>query len=76
MLTPLTHSIININGVNMHWPFRSDDVLRAAVHSVRVSGRSHAPEEPLESLRSWALVHGLATMINEGTIAPHIVIRL
>jgi len=52
----------------MHWPFRSDDVLRAAVHSVRVSGRSHAPEEPLESLRSWALVHGLATMINEGTI--------
>jgi AcrR family transcriptional regulator len=48
------------------------EVLRGAVHAVQVSGvRDPAPEE-LESLRSWALVHGLATMINEGTIAPGI----
>jgi AcrR family transcriptional regulator len=46
------------------------EVLRGAVHSVQVSG-SHPPaHEELESLRSWALVHGLATMINEGTIKP------
>jgi hypothetical protein len=46
------------------------EILRAAVHSVHVSEPRHAPDEPIESLRSWALVHGLATMINEGTIAP------
>jgi AcrR family transcriptional regulator len=46
------------------------EVLRGAVHSVHVSDHQHAPDEPLESLKSWALVHGLATMINEGTIAP------
>jgi AcrR family transcriptional regulator len=48
------------------------DVLRGAVHSVPVSGPRDAQHEALESLRSWALVHGLATMINEGTIAPDI----
>jgi len=48
------------------------EVLRGAVHAVQVSDRRHAPDESLESLRSWALVHGLATMINEGTIAPGI----
>jgi AcrR family transcriptional regulator len=48
------------------------EVLRGAVHSVHVSQPRHVPDEPLESLRSWALVHGLATMINEGTIAPGI----
>jgi AcrR family transcriptional regulator len=48
------------------------DVLRAAVHAVHVSDRRHTADELLESLRSWALVHGLATMINEGTIAPRI----
>jgi AcrR family transcriptional regulator len=48
------------------------EVLREAVHSVHVSQPRHVPDEPLESLRSWALVHGLATMINEGTIAPGI----
>jgi len=48
------------------------EVLRGAVHSIQVSDRRHAPDESLESLRSWALVHGLATMINEGTIAPGI----
>ena len=48
------------------------EVLRGAVHSVQVSAPRHAPDEPLESLRSWALVHGLATMINEGTISPAI----
>src|SRR5258708_22155547 len=48
------------------------EVLRGAVHALQVSGpRDPAPEE-IESLRSWALVHGLATMINEGTIAPGI----
>ena len=31
-----------------------------------------ATHEEIESLRSWAFVHGLATMINEGTIAPGI----
>ncbi|HEV7358673.1 MAG TPA: TetR/AcrR family transcriptional regulator, partial [Steroidobacteraceae bacterium] len=46
------------------------EVLRGAVHAVRVSGPGHPAPEELESLRSWALVHGLATMINEGTIAP------
>jgi hypothetical protein len=45
-------------------------VLRGAVHSVHLSGPSHPEQEELESLGSWALVHGLATMINEGTIAP------
>ena len=48
------------------------EVLRGAVRSVHASEPRHAPDEPLESLRSWALVHGLATMINEGTIAPRI----
>lgn len=48
------------------------EVLRGAVHSVHVSEPWHASDEPLESLRSWALVHGLATMINEGTIAPRV----
>jgi AcrR family transcriptional regulator len=48
------------------------EVLRGAVHSVHVSEPHLASDEPLESLRSWALVHGLATMINEGTIAPRI----
>jgi AcrR family transcriptional regulator len=48
------------------------EVLRGAVHSVHVSDGRHAPDELLESLRSWALVHGLATMLNEGTIAPRI----
>jgi AcrR family transcriptional regulator len=48
------------------------EVLRGAVHSVQVSGPRHLAREELESLRSWALVHGLATLINEGTIAPGI----
>jgi len=48
------------------------EVLREAVHSVHLSEPRHALDEPLESLRSWALVHGIATMINEGTIAPRI----
>jgi len=48
------------------------DVLRGAVHAVHVSGPHPAQQEALESLKSWALVHGLATMINEGTIAPGI----
>ncbi len=48
------------------------DVLRGAVHSALVSGPRDPAHEELESLRSWALVHGLATMINEGTIAPGI----
>ena len=46
------------------------EVLRGAVHSLKVSDPRHAALEELESLRSWAIVHGLATMINEGTIAP------
>src|SRR6202795_2680514 len=46
------------------------EVLRAAVHFVHVSEPRHAQDEALESLGSWALVHGLATMINEGTILP------
>jgi len=48
------------------------DVLRSAVHSVQLSDPGHTAHEELESLRSWALVHGLATMINEGTISPAI----
>jgi hypothetical protein len=48
------------------------EVLRGAVHAVQVAGPHHAGPEELDSLRSWALVHGLATMINEGTIAPAI----
>jgi hypothetical protein len=48
------------------------EVLRGAVHSVQVSGPGHLAREELDSLRSWALVHGLATMINAGTIAPGI----
>jgi len=48
------------------------EVLSGVVHSVEVSGPRDAAQEELESLRSWALVHGLATMINEGTIAPGI----
>jgi len=35
-----------------------------------------AAHEELESLRSWALVHGLATMIKEGTIAPAFMARV
>jgi AcrR family transcriptional regulator len=46
------------------------EVLRGVVHSVQVSGPRPLAQEELESLRSWALVHGLATMINEGTIEP------
>lgn len=46
------------------------EVLRGAVHSVHASGPRHPEREELESLGSWALVHGLATMINEGTIVP------
>jgi AcrR family transcriptional regulator len=48
------------------------EVLRGAVHSVPQSIPSDAAHDELESLRSWAFVHGLATMINEGTIAPDI----
>lgn len=48
------------------------DVLRGAVHSVEVLAPRHPTHEELESLRSWAMVHGLATMINEGTIEPGI----
>jgi AcrR family transcriptional regulator len=48
------------------------EVLRGAVHAVQASGLGHPAPEELESLRSWALVHGLATMINEGTIATGI----
>ena len=33
-------------------------------------GPRNAAQDELESLRSWALVHGLATMINEGTLTP------
>jgi AcrR family transcriptional regulator len=46
------------------------EVLRGAVHSVQQSIPSDTAHDDLESLRSWAFVHGLATMINEGTIAP------
>src|SRR6202795_493197 len=45
------------------------EVLRGAVHSAQ-SGSRDAEHDELESLRSWAFVHGLATMINAGTIAP------
>lgn len=45
------------------------EVLRGAVHAVQLPGPRH---QELDSLRSWALVHGLATMINEATIAPGI----
>jgi AcrR family transcriptional regulator len=48
------------------------EVLRGAVHSVQRSDPRDAAHDELESLRSWAFVHGLATMINEGTIAPGI----
>jgi len=48
------------------------EVLRGAVRSVEGPDPRDAAHEELESLRSWALVHGLATMINEGTIAPGI----
>jgi AcrR family transcriptional regulator len=48
------------------------EVLRGAVQSVQALRPGHPEHEELESLRSWALVHGLATMINEGTIAPAI----
>jgi AcrR family transcriptional regulator len=48
------------------------EVLRGAVHAVQASVPHHPAPEELESLRSWALVHGIATMINEGTIAPGI----
>jgi AcrR family transcriptional regulator len=46
------------------------EVLRAAVHSLRPADPRDAGPEELDGLRSWALVHGIATMINEGTIAP------
>src|SRR5450755_1637319 len=46
------------------------EVLRGAVHSVQQSDPRDAAHDDLESLRSWAFVHGLATMINAGTIAP------
>ncbi len=36
------------------------------------SGPRRCEHDEIESLRSWAFVHGLATMINEGTIAPGI----
>jgi AcrR family transcriptional regulator len=45
------------------------EVLRGAVHSAQSQPRD-ATHDELESLRSWAFVHGLATMINAGTIAP------
>jgi AcrR family transcriptional regulator len=45
------------------------EVLRGAVHSAQ-SVPHDAMHDEIESLRSWAFVHGLATMINEGTIAP------
>ena len=47
------------------------EVLREAVHSAQSDPRD-AMHDEIESLRSWAFVHGLATMINEGTIAPGI----
>jgi AcrR family transcriptional regulator len=46
------------------------EVLRGAVHAVQQAGPRDAAQDDLESLRSWAFVHGLATMINAGTIAP------
>jgi AcrR family transcriptional regulator len=48
------------------------EALRGAVHAVQQSDPRDAAQEELEGLRSWALVHGLATMINEGTIGPGI----
>lgn len=48
------------------------EVLRGAVNSALVSGARDPAHANLESLRSWALVHGLATMINAGTVAPGI----
>jgi AcrR family transcriptional regulator len=48
------------------------EVLRGAVHSVRQSISGDAMHDEIEGLRSWAFVHGLATMINAGTIAPGI----
>jgi AcrR family transcriptional regulator len=48
------------------------EVLRGAVHSVRQSISGDAMHDEIESLRSWAFVHGLATMMNAGTIAPGI----
>jgi AcrR family transcriptional regulator len=47
------------------------EVLRGAVHSAQSEPRD-AMHDEIESLRSWAFVHGLSTMINEGTIAPGI----
>jgi AcrR family transcriptional regulator len=47
-------------------------VLSGAVHTIQLSSPRTPATEELESLKSWALVHGLATMINEGTIAPQI----
>jgi AcrR family transcriptional regulator len=47
------------------------EVLRGAVHSAQSDPRD-AMHDEIESLRSWAFVHGLATMINQGTIAPGI----
>src|SRR5271154_3063236 len=48
------------------------EVLRGAVHSVPRPEPRDPRQDDLDSLRSWALVHGLATMINERTIAPDI----
>ncbi len=47
------------------------EVLRGAVHAAQSEPRD-AMQDEIESLRSWAFVHGLATMINEGTIEPRI----
>jgi AcrR family transcriptional regulator len=47
------------------------EVLRGAVQSAQ-SEPGDAIHDEIESLRSWAFVHGLATMINAGTIAPGI----
>src|SRR5271163_4075395 len=41
------------------------EVLRGAVHAVPRPEPRDAGDDDLDSLRSWALVHGLATMINE-----------
>lgn len=46
------------------------EVLRGAVHSALVPGPADPVHEEIESLKSWAMVHGLATMINEGTLTP------
>jgi AcrR family transcriptional regulator len=45
------------------------EVLSGAVHAAQSVPRE-AMHDEIESLRSWAFVHGLATMINAGTISP------